>query len=393
MKKTFYSIFISVLLLFACTDNTHQIESDKPANDIELAESEVHLTPRQFEIMKMQIDTISERLMGSYVQVNGRLEVSPQNEASVTAIVGANITAIHVIEGDKVKKGQVLAKLSHPNLIVLQTNYISKYHELEFLEQDYNRQKHLFEENIGSGKEFQKIKADYLSAKGLVKGYEAQFRQMGLNTSHLQKGNIYDEIPVFSPISGSVNLVNIKMGQFVQPEMELFEIIDIDDLHADFMVFEKDIHKVRNNQEIRFKVDALADREYSARIFSIGSSFEKSPKALHIHADIIGDADQLLPGMYARGRIYTDEKRLPALPDDAVVREGNSYFIFTAHKLETEKTNEWIFKPMEVKIGMADNGFKEIIFLKEIPPKTLFAYNNAYYLYSEMMKGHFAHED
>ena len=47
----------------------------------------------------------------------GNLEVPPQNEATVTAIVGSNVTLIKVIEGDKVSKGQVLAYLSHPNLI------------------------------------------------------------------------------------------------------------------------------------------------------------------------------------------------------------------------------------------------------------------------------------
>jgi len=43
------------------------------------------------------------------VEANGHLQVPPQNMASVTAIVGANVSSIKVFLGDKVKKGQVLA--------------------------------------------------------------------------------------------------------------------------------------------------------------------------------------------------------------------------------------------------------------------------------------------
>lgn len=115
----------------------------------------------------------------------------PQNEAAVTAIIGANITSIKVIEGDKVRKGQVLAYLSHPDLIKLQTDYINSWNQLQYLEKEYQRQKKLYEEKVGSGKEFQKIQADYQSMKGTVKGYEAQLKLMGLNLDKMLKGELY----------------------------------------------------------------------------------------------------------------------------------------------------------------------------------------------------------
>ena len=59
------------------------------------------------------------------VKADGQLEVPPQYEATVTAILGGNITSIKVIEGDKVNKGQVLAYLSHPNLTRMQSDYIN----------------------------------------------------------------------------------------------------------------------------------------------------------------------------------------------------------------------------------------------------------------------------
>jgi cobalt-zinc-cadmium efflux system membrane fusion protein len=111
----------------------------------------------------MRVDTLKLRNMGEYVEANGELEVPPQNEATVTAIIGANVQSIKVIEGDKIKKGQVLAYLSHPDIIDVQTEYSSNWNQLQFLTSDYERQKKLYDENVGSGKEFQRIKSEYLA--------------------------------------------------------------------------------------------------------------------------------------------------------------------------------------------------------------------------------------
>ena len=138
------------------------------------------------------------------------------------------MTLIKVIEGDKVTKGQVLAYLSHPNLITLQTDYIQNWNQLQYLEMEYQRQKKLFEEKVGSGKTFQKTQADYFSMKGLVMGYEAQLKMMGMRLDKVQQNEIYEKVPVTSPINGHVRLVEVKTGQYVQPQTEMFEIVNID---------------------------------------------------------------------------------------------------------------------------------------------------------------------
>ena len=49
----------------------------------------------------MEVDTLAQRNMSGYVEANGQLEVPPQNEATITTVVGANVVSIEVIEGDK----------------------------------------------------------------------------------------------------------------------------------------------------------------------------------------------------------------------------------------------------------------------------------------------------
>ncbi|MFY0654378.1 MAG: efflux RND transporter periplasmic adaptor subunit [Cyclobacteriaceae bacterium] len=353
----------------------------------------VHFSVQQFESLEMKVDTIPFRNLSTFVEANGQLEVPPQNEATVTAIIGANVTSIKVIEGDKVRKGQALAYISHPDLIQLQTDYVNAWNQFQYLEKEYQRQKKLYSENVGSGKEFQKIQAEYQSMNGSVKGYEAQLRIMGLRVNKVKEGNLYEQVPVTSPIDGYIRLVEVKIGQFVQPQTEMFEIVNIEHIHADLMVFEKDMNKVKKGQKVKFKVESSNNKELEAEIYAVGKAFEQDPKAIHLHAEIENKEGLLIPGMYVRGRIMVDNIEAYALPNKGVVRDGEKYYLFTVEKeVEENGEIEWEFEPIEVAVGNEDDGWVEIKPLKAIEKGTMVAWNNAYYLLAEMKKGETEHE-
>lgn len=397
--KTYILLFAASLFIAACGNSGHEEEGHEHENGEasehhehgEGHEEEVHFSEQQFQSLNMKVDTLPFRNISSYVEANGQLEVPPQNEAAVTAIIAANVTSIKVIEGDKVSKGQVLAYLSHPDLIKLQTDYFNSWNQLQFLEKEYQRQKKLYEEKVGSGKEYQKIQSDYQSMKGNVNGYEAQLKMMGLGQEKIKQGEIYEQIPVLSPISGHIRLVEVKTGQYVQPQTEMFEIVNINHIHVDLMVFEKDMHKVKEGQKVRFSIESLPDKELEATIYAVGKSFEQDPKAIHLHAEIENKEGLLIPGMYVRGRIMTEIIQSYALPEAAVVREGEKYFIFTAKKEYDNGETEWAFEPVEVIAGAIDEGWIEIKLLKPLENSVTVAWNNAYYLLAEMKKGEAEH--
>lgn len=373
------------LLIASCENSSHEEAAEEHAD-------EVHFSEQQFESLGMRTDTLPMRNIRFYVEANGYLEVPPQNEAAVTAMIGANVISINVIEGDKVMKGQALAYLSHPDLIKLQTDYINSWHQLQYLEQEYQRQKNLYGEKIGSGKVFQKTQADYQSMKGMTKGYESQLELMGLNLERVRQSDLYEQVPVSSPIDGHIRIINVKMGQYVQPQTNMFEIVDISHIHADFMVFEKDMNKVKEGQTVKFSIESLPGKELEATIFSVGKAFDQDPKAIHLHAEIQNKERALIQGMYIRGRILTDDVQSYALPEAGVVKEGDKYFIFTADMGNDNGRTEWVFEPVEVIIGTRDNDWVEIKLLEPWENEAKVAWNNAYYLLAEMKKGETGHD-
>ena len=352
---------------------------------------EVHLSNLKFNSLGMKVDTLPTRPLSGLVEANGLLEVPPQHEATVTAILGSNVTSIKVIEGDKVKKGQVVAYLSHPNLTRLQTDYVRAYNQLQYLEKENERQKKLYEEEVGSGKTFQQTQAEFLATKGEVKGYEVQLKQLNLSVEKMRMGDIYETVPVVSPIDGYIEKVNVQIGQYVEPQTGMFMIVNNEHIHADLMVFEKDVHKVKAGQKISFTIESVPGEQLTAKIYSVGKTFEQNPKAVHVHAEIDQKREFLIPGMYINGKIHTTNESVKALPESAVVEEEGQPYIFIAEQHDEDGETEWVFKPVEVRTGTSNEGWVEINLLEPLPKGSKVAWNNAYYLISEMKKSQTSH--
>lgn len=403
MKKQIIHILALVLMVSVITgcgsksadvsdEASNQEHSEGEAgHEGEEGMAELHLSDLKFESLGIKIDTLPTRGLSGVVEANGQLEVPPQHEATVTAILGANVTSIKVIEGDQVSKGQVLAYISHPNLTRLQTDYVRAYSQLQFLEKENQRQKRLYEEEVGSGKTYQQIQADYQAMKGEVKGYEAQLRQLSLNVEKVRGGDIYQYVPVVSPINGFIQKVKVQLGQYVDPQTEMFMIVNTDHIHADLMVFEKDIYKVKVGQKVSFTVESVPGNTLTAKIYSVGKQFEQNPKAVHVHAEIDQKEDFLIPGMYINGKIRTGDNQVKALPESAIIEEEGKPYIFMAEAHEEDGKTEWAFKAIEVRTGITEDGWVEIKLLEPLPEGTKVAWNNAYYLISEMKKSQTSH--
>lgn len=392
-----YSIFILIaLIIVSCGNSEKHSENDGHSHDkVEQTdknnehheEGTVTLNNQQFEALKVSVDTLALRNMSGYVEANGTLEVPPQNEAAITSVVGANVTQIKVIEGDRVEKGQVVAYLSHPNIISIQTDYLNAYSNSELSKKNFERQKKLYEAGVASGANFQKAEAEYKASTALVNGLAAQLKILNINSASVRNGTIAQQIPLRSPIEGFVQKVEVKTGQYVEPQTELFEIVNTHHVHADLMVFEKDVYKVKKGQKVTFSIQSIPDANLTAEIYSVSKTFEDNPKAVHVHAEIENKSGNLIPGMYIQGKIQTDSTKTKALPENAIAKEGNKFYVFTVKK---ERDN-WVFKPLEVITGEKDGNWIAVNFLEAISKDTRFAYNNAYYLIAEMKKGEAEH--
>jgi cobalt-zinc-cadmium efflux system membrane fusion protein len=412
MKFIKYLLVIMCLItVHACsnsdTEVVHDHENETNAHghdhEPEPKEDEVHLLQKQMDVMNIHMGKFQFLNLSTTVKSNGKLQLPPQNKASVSALVGGRVKSIDVLEGDFVKKGQVLARLEHPDFIEMQEQYMTIKSQLAFSQQDFERQKALNADSISSLKSFQKAESEYNSLRAKFGALEAKMQLFGVDIASLEAGNYTSVMRIRTPINGYVRSTKINMGMSVLADQSLFEIVDNDHIHIDLNVYEKDMLKIKKGQKVIFAISNNRDSVFEGNVFALGRAFEEEPKAMVVHAEIDNHDGNLLSGMYVDARIVINNDKVKSLPNDAIVSDGGLHYIFVlkpvnnahhSHDHDTEHnhhSDEFVFRKIEVNTGASDIGFTEVVPAYDLPENAEIVTSGAFYLLAEMKKGEGGH--
>jgi len=377
-------------LTVACESNSTSNGGHEPHGDHKTTGKIVTLSKAQMEAIDLELIHLENKNMSLNIMVNGSIELPPHHIADISPMMGGVIKNIYVIEGDKVKKGQTLATLQHPDFIEMQNTYINNVNEFEFIEKEYKRQQQLNIEKVVSDKSFQKITAEYKTLKSTIKSQKIKLKMVGISVSGVESGKIYASVNITSPFNGFVSTIETNIGSFVKPQSKLFEVVNNEELHADFMVYEKDINKIEVGQTVFFTTSSLT-QEFQAEIHNISPIFEENPKALHVHADIISVKDKLIPGMYITGRLLADNIKSKAILSEAVIRDKGKDYIFVKAKTKTE-SEKMTFRQVEVIKGVESGKYTSIKPLLKMNDSMKVVGRGAYFVLSELTKEENEHE-
>ncbi len=315
--------------------------------------SEVTLSEEQFRSIGIQLGSIEARSMSGNIKAHGVLDVPPQNLVSISAPLGGFIKSTELLQGMRVKKGQVVVVLEHPDYIQLQQDYLDNKSQLEFLEQEYNRQIDLSKENVNALKSLQQAKSNYFGTKARVEGLKAKLKLVNIDPVEIEKGEIKNTVSILSPINGFVSQVNINLGMHVNPTDIMFRIVDTEHVHAEAQVFEKDIPKLKIGQLARITL-TNETKERPAKVFLIGKEITPE-RTVRVHCHLEGRDPNLIPNTYFSALIETGSNSVSALPENAIVNFEGKHFVF----VEKDATKHE-FELLEVSTGASADGFIEI---------------------------------
>ncbi len=312
----------------------------------------VNLTPSQLKAVNFTMGRIEQKPIGSALRVNGVLDVPPQNLITIAAPMGGFVKSTKLLQGMKVKKGEVLATLENQEYIQLQQDYLDNRSKLEFFESEYNRQTELAKENINAQKSLQQAKSQYQSAQAIVKGLEAKLGMINISTSTLLNGNIQSTIRLYAPIQGYITAVNVNIGQYVNATDEMFKLVDIEHLHAELQVYEKDISKVMVGQRVKFQLANETDIR-TASVYLIGKDISPE-RTVRIHCHLDKEDEHLLPGMYITASIETTLHDAEVVSTSSIVNFEGEDFIFA------QGANKSQFEIIKVKSGNSNDEYTEV---------------------------------
>ena len=397
MKFNIIILILLTLFLASCEKSEksersmEKTEEQSGHESSELAE----LTQEQMDAVGISLGQIEMKELISIVKANGALSVPNNNKASATSLYGGVIKTLNVQVGDYVKKGQVIATIANPEFIQLQEDYLTIGNRIIFAEQEYKRQRELFDNDAGAKKNLQNADAELKTLRTKRASLQRQIQMMGISPGSVSNKNLRSGLAVTAPISGTISTILLQIGSYIDVSSPVAEIVDNSSLHLDLQVFEKDLPLIKVGQKIHFTLTNNPVVEYDAEVYSIGTAFENQSKTIPIHCKVKGNKNGLIDGMNATAVVSLDNKLMSAVPNTAITSaDGKDYiFLVSDKKAENhkdvkseEKHNEKTinFERIEVVKGTTEMGYTAITPVKSIPESAKIATKGAFFINAKL---------
>ena len=343
----FVSIAISTLLI-GCSDKkvaTTEAETVVPTEEIDL-------TNAQLQELQLVFGSAEKKQISSTIQVQGKIDLPPQNIISVNFALGGFLKSTKLIPGMRISKGEVIAVMEDQNIIQLQQDYLLSQSKLILSKGEYERQRTLFDANAGTSKLMQQAESEMKIQSINTKSLAEKLKLIGIDIQQLNENNISGQVPIRSSINGYVSKVHVNTGKFVQPAETMFELIDPDDIHVALTLFEKDLPYVHTGDLVKVRFMQESNKNYDAEVILVNRNVDDDRTAM-AHCHFKQQPSNLLPGMYVETTISVLNKPAFVLPEEAIQRFGNKQYVFTS-------VNKNKVKMTEVTTGLIQDGKIEI---------------------------------
>lgn len=368
------------------SEESHGDEHDHSENEEEGA---IHLTAQQIETIGLELGDFSSLKVNDYVKSTGLIGLPLSGYSSVSVKAEGIIEgAKKYVEGDYIKQGEVIAYVANTAFVVIQQDYLEAVAELKLKEFDLERQQSLLKADAGVSKNLQNSQAEVDILKARTSALAKQLQYLGISVNKLTPNSLTERIPIIAPMSGYITSINVHNGSYTLPSNAIMQIISMEHLQLELDVFEKDIASIKPGDKISFTVPALGNTIYSGQISVLGKEFNLSEKTIKI----IGQLDEQNPifikNLFVNAKIWLNDIKSNALPEDVIIKDGNDTFIFVANKGEKETE----FTKIRIIAGATSNGFTAVKLLEEIPEGMQVVTKGAYYVHAQSKAGELEHE-
>ncbi len=313
-------LFISAALIITgcASDNAAKLEklkAEQTALAKEIAALEKEMGPQTdstaVRMKEIGVAELTPRKFDYYVKTQGMVE-SEENILVSAKSMGV-ISAVFVKEGQSVVKGQVLAQID--NAITVRS--IDELRaSLDLATTVYNRQKSLWDQKIGT-------EIQYLQAKNNKESLEKRLATLNEQL---------DMSKIKSPINGTVEAVNIKIGENAAPGAPAFRVINTNELKIAAKVSEAYVINIKKGNTVKVTFPDL-DKTIEARVSFVGRNIDPLSRSFPIEIELPSSAD-LRPSMTAVLKIvFQTESNALCVPIN-LVQEINGQKIIYVTEME-----------------------------------------------------------
>ncbi|MCR4410696.1 MAG: efflux RND transporter periplasmic adaptor subunit [Candidatus Saccharicenans sp.] len=343
-KKLFAAVPIALLMATAILYNAGcgRPSSNQPvpvaAEGEEHEHEHVVLTAEAERLAGIKLARLSLESITPELRVPAEVSLNPRAFYRLSTRVSGRVEQLLAYEGDRVRKGQVVARL-------FSLPYLEGLTELRLAAERLSRL-----EKMNS--------PDQESARAVLASARGKLRILGLSDKELdrlaqQEGGLalYE---VTSPADGQVVSTSVFPGDSLEAGATLMEIASYELLWIEGRVQEKDLGLLVAGQAAVIRSPVYPGQEFQGRVTFISPALDTTSRTLKVRVEVANPAGRLKPGMYVDLALKLDEQRMLAVPEQAVVEVNGQKTVFVPESPGT-------YRPQSVQTGSPVGGWLPII--------------------------------
>jgi cobalt-zinc-cadmium efflux system membrane fusion protein len=267
----------------------------------------------------------------------GKIAINADHSTPVFSPYSGRVTRVIAGLGEKVKAGAALATIDASEFVQAQNDLNTAAAQAKLARTNETRKHALYEAKGGSLQDWQQAQTDLATAEVALSAARNRLRILGISAADIDglehARNIESVATLRAPVAGVVVDRQLGPGQYLQSGSSIpqFTIADTSTVWLIADVREADAGRVELGQPVEVRVLAYPDRTFSARVSYVSPVIDATTHRLLVRAEIANREGALKPEMFANFRILTSgPSESPAVPEDAVVYEGDAAHVWVA---------------------------------------------------------------
>ena len=308
-KISIYFILLVLLIMESCSEHKTPVVAEK----FEITDSLLN---------RLLIDTVQQANSKTDLSFSAKITEDQERKAEIFPMVSGTLRQIGIKVGDQVSKGQTLATMSSSEMAGFDKEEITAGAEMKNAERNLKQAQALFENGLSSAKELEEAKNDYEIKKAELKRASSVLKLNG--------GNKTGAYAIKSPINGFVIEKNANSNMQIRSDFEksLFTIADLSTVWAMINVYESDIAKLKEGDQVSISVLAYPEKIFTGKIDKLYSLIDQDSKVMKARVSISNPGYTLKPGMLATVKVAASTGiNLPVVNARAIIFDDNKNYV------------------------------------------------------------------
>lgn len=256
----------------------------------------------------VKIKEVRPETFKHFVEISGK--VIANDEAMLSAETNGKVSQLHIKEGDYVTEGRLLVSL---NTDLTEKSIREVRTNLELMEKLYEKQKNLWDQNIGTELEYLQAKNNYEAAQARLASLEEQL----------------DMAQVRAPFNGIVNEIMVEKGEMAAPGAPVLHIVNMEDFNLEGNISENFLNDIRVGEIVDISFPTFPGMNYELPVSRVGNVIDNMSRTFKVEVKFNNREGKIKPNQLSVMKIndFTDNEAL-VVPSIVIKQDVTGNYLY-----------------------------------------------------------------